>query len=78
MSDDTLRALEKLAVKAFGPAAEGLGPDVDFFDALGIDSLKALALLSEVELAFDIELPDYELQGVTTLAALAAKVDERR
>jgi acyl carrier protein len=41
-------------------------------------SMKALELLSEVELEFDVEIPDYELQDVKTFAQLAEKIEERR
>lgn len=58
------------------PRAE-LAPDDDFFKKLGIDSLQALALLSRIENHFHIELPDYELQGVTDFRTLAARIHAR-
>lgn len=58
------------------PRAE-LSPDDDFFKKLGIDSLQALALLSRIENHFHIELPDYELQGVTDFRTLAARIHAR-
>ncbi len=71
MTDDVLGTLQRLAARRFGPAAETLSPDADFYDALGIDSLQALDLLTQLEEAFGVEVPDYELQGVNTFAALA-------
>jgi acyl carrier protein len=64
-------------VARFGDAAARLGDHDDLFDGLGIDSLAALDLLSRVEEAFGIEVPDYEMKGVTTLAALAEVVARR-
>lgn len=58
------------------PLAE-LSPDDDFFKTLKIDSLQALALLSRIENHFHIELPDYELQGVTDFRTLAARIHAR-
>ena len=52
--------------------------DDDLFEVLGIDSLQALDLLTDLEEAFDVEIPDYELQGVNTLAGLAAVLEARR
>lgn len=78
MNDETLSTLITLAGKMFGVATDGFGADTDFYEALGIDSMKALELLSELEFEFGVEIPDYELQGVTTFGALAAIVDERR
>lgn len=68
---DVLTTLRTLAARRFGDTAATLSPDDDFFEALGIDSLQALDLLTELEEAFDVEVPDYELQGVSTFGALA-------
>ena len=78
MSDDTVQRLITLAAKKFGTSPETLTPKDDFFDALGIDSVQALELLSEIEIAFDVEIPDYALQGVKTFDGLALDIDERR
>ena len=51
--------------------------DDDFFEKLGINSLQALDLLTQLENHFSIELPDYELQGVTDFRTLAERVDSR-
>lgn len=78
MPSTSLDTLIQLACAHFDVANEGMGADTDFFEALGIDSLKALELLSELEMEFDVEIPDYELQGITTFGGLAALIDERR
>ncbi|MFT4625254.1 MAG: acyl carrier protein [Myxococcota bacterium] len=70
--------LKLLAVQRFGPAAAALTADDDLFDVLGIDSLQALDLLTDLEDAFDVEIPDYEVQGVNTLAGLAVLIERRR
>lgn len=74
----TVDTLQTLAAEFFSVDRDTLTANADLFDALGIDSLKALELMSEVEIAFDVEIPDYELQEVRTFAELAAKIDERR
>jgi acyl carrier protein len=56
---------------------DGLSAEQDLFDALGIDSVQALELLSEVERTFRVELPDYEMAEVRTFADLAARITER-
>jgi acyl carrier protein len=73
----TIDRLRELAVKRFGPRAAELAADADLFDALDIDSLQALDLLTDLEQAFRVEVPDYELQGVTTLAGLAEVLERR-
>lgn len=74
---DTQTKLIELAAKRFGRDPSGLRPDDDFFDALGIDSYKAMDLLTELEEQFDVEIPDYELQGVNTFAGLTEVIERR-
>ncbi len=77
MSDAILTKLQSLAVTRFGEAAGSLAPTDDLFETLGIDSLAALDLLTDLEEAFDLEIPDYELQGVNTLGGLADVIRSR-
>jgi acyl carrier protein len=74
---DTVSRLIELAAARFKVPAPSLAPDGDVFQSLGIDSVQVLELLSELELEFDVEIPDYELRGVKTFGELA-KVIERR
>lgn len=78
MSDEIPRKLRELATKRFGAKAAALSVDDDLFDVLGIDSLQALDLLTDLEEGFGIEIPDYELQGVTTLGGLERVIRSRR
>jgi acyl carrier protein len=76
MSETTVR-LMALAARRFRVAESALTADGDFFQSLGIDSIQALELLSELEMTFDVEIPDYELQGVTTFRGLSELIDAR-
>jgi acyl carrier protein len=67
----------QLAAENFKVPREQLAPADDFFKKLGIDSLQALGLLTRIENHFHIELPDYELQGVTDFRTLAARIHAR-
>ena len=77
MSADILHRLAHLATQRFGPRASDLAADADMFEVLGIDSLQAMDLLTDLEEEFDVEIPDYELQGVNTLGGLAVLIAER-
>lgn len=44
---------------------------------LGIDSLQTLQMLSRLENHFGVELPDYEVQGVTDFKSLAERIQSR-
>ncbi len=76
-TDKTLHEILSLAAAHFKVPREKLSPDGDFFKALGIDSLQALDLLTRLEQHFRIELPDYELQGVSDFRTLAERIQAR-
>jgi acyl carrier protein len=76
-SDQTLEDILNLAATHFKVPREKLTPDEDFFKTLGIDSLQALDLLTRLEQHFRIELPDYELQGVSDFRTLADRIQAR-
>ncbi len=79
MTDDhkTLEEILGLAAAQFKVPRERLNPDDDFFKTLGIDSLQALDLLTRLEHHFKVELPDYELQGVSDFRTLASRIQSR-
>jgi acyl carrier protein len=76
-TDQTLDEVLGLAAAHFKVPREKLAPDDDFFKTLGIDSLQALDLLTRLENHFRIELPDYELQGVSDFRTLASRIQAR-
>jgi len=67
----------QLASRHFRVPRENLSAEDDFFQKLGIDSLQALDLLTRLENHFHIELPDYELQGVSDFRRLAERIRVR-
>ncbi len=75
--EQTLDEILNLAAKHFKVGRDKLTPDDDFFKALGIDSLQALDLLTRLENHFHVELPDYELQGVSDFRTLAGRIQAR-
>jgi acyl carrier protein len=76
-TDRTLDQILNLAAVHFKVPREKLTPDDDFFKTLGIDSLQALDLLTRLEHHFNVELPDYELQGVSDFRTLAGRIQAR-
>jgi acyl carrier protein len=76
-ADQTLDEILNLAAAHFKVPRETLSPDDDFFKTLGIDSLQTLDLLTKLEHHFRVELPDYELQGVSDFRTLAARIQAR-
>jgi acyl carrier protein len=76
-TDQTLEEILSLAASHFKVPREKLSADDDFFKMLGIDSLQTLDLLTRLEHHFQIELPDYELQGVSDFRTLANRIQAR-
>jgi len=77
VQQSTLDEVLNLAATQFKIPREKLSPDDDFFKMLKIDSLQALSLLTRLEQHFHIELPDYEMQGVSDFRTLAERIQSR-
>ena len=75
---DVLDRMITLAAKKYSVDATTIKPTGDVFETLGIDSFQAAELMSELEMEFDVEIPDYELQGVKTFSGLAGVIEKRR
>lgn len=76
-NEKVIEEILTLAASHFKVSREELSPDDDFFKKLGIDSMQALELLTKLENHFRIELPDYEVQGVTDFRTLAERIQSR-
>ncbi|HEY7825921.1 MAG TPA: acyl carrier protein [Candidatus Acidoferrales bacterium] len=75
--ENTTEEILALAARHFQVPRDKLHAGDDFFKTLGINSLQALDLLTRLEQHFRIELPDYELQGVTDFRTLAERIQSR-
>jgi acyl carrier protein len=75
--EEILDEILALAARHFNVPREELTPDDDFFKKLGINSLQTLELLTRLENQFGVELPDYEIQGVSDFRTLAERIQAR-
>jgi acyl carrier protein len=75
--EQTTAEVLQLVSTHFKVPAGSLAPEDDFFKKLGIDSLQALEMLTRLENHFGIELPDYEVQGVSDFRTLASRIQSR-
>ena len=75
--EQTTDELLGLAAQYFTIPREELTPSDDFYKKLKIDSLRALELITRLEHHFGVELPDYEVQGVTDFRTLASRIQSR-
>lgn len=56
---------------------KSIEPDHHLRDDLGLDSMAVIELLYKIEEAFDIQIPDQDLVGLSTVAAVAQYVEQR-
>jgi acyl carrier protein len=77
MTERIIDEILDLASTHFSVSRDALSADDDFFKTLGIDSLQALELLTRLENHFKVELPDYEVAGVTDFRTLADRIQAR-
>jgi len=75
--DDVAGEILDVVARHFAIERATLGPGDDLFETLDINSLQVLELLTRLEQHFSIELPDYELQGVSDARALAERISRR-
>lgn len=75
--EETTEEILTLAARHFGVERGSLSATDDFFKKLGINSLQALDLLTRLENHFRVELPDYEVQGVSDFHTLAERIQSR-
>jgi acyl carrier protein len=74
---ETTNEVLDLAASHFHVPRANLAPGDDFYKKLEIDSLQALELLTRLENHFGVELPDYEVQGVSDFETLATRIQAR-
>jgi acyl carrier protein len=67
MADDTFETFKKCAVEVLQVSPEQIKLEAKFGDDLDADSLDLVELVMALEEAFDIEVPEEELEGITTV-----------
>jgi acyl carrier protein len=78
-------SLEEIFEKVRGIVAEQLSvdaaevkPESNFQNDLGADSLDTVELVMALEEAFDIEIPDEDAEGITTVGAAVQYIQEKQ
>ena len=52
-------------------------PDHHLRDDLGLDSMAVIELLYKIEETFDLQIPDQDLVGLSTVSAVSTYVEQR-
>ena len=61
-------------IRPMVPNAKELSPEMELVDNLGLDSMKVMNLLQEIEDQFDVSIPLNVLPDVRTVGDLAQKI----
>ena len=67
MADDTFETFKKCAVEVLQVSPEQVTMEAKFGDDLDADSLDLVELVMALEEAFDVEVPEEELEGIQTV-----------
>ena len=70
----SLEKIIEIIVKAGGCKPEDVKPEADL-TALGIDSLKAITVLYDIEEAYDIEIPNEIIPSIVTVKDIQDKLE---
>lgn len=68
---DVVTALKEVLVDKLQVEADTVTEDANLFDDLGLDSIDLMTVVMAIEERFDIEVPDDELEDVTTIGQAA-------
>lgn len=68
---DVVTALKEVLVDKLQVEADTVTEDANLFDDLGLDSIDLMTVVMAIEERFDIEVPDEELEDVTTIGQAA-------
>lgn len=66
MAENILQQIKSILTNSLGIDVEKVNMETTFND-LGMDSLDAMALLNELEMAYDIRLPNEEILKIRTI-----------
>ena len=67
MADDKFETFKKCAVEVLQVTPEQVTMEAKFGEDLDADSLDLVELVMALEEAFDVEVPEEELEGITTV-----------
>ena len=61
--------IKNIIIDKLGVEESRIVPEASFLDDLGADSLDVVELIMELEEEFDLEIPDEDAEGITTVGS---------
>ena len=69
--------VRKIIINQLDISEEEVTPEASFTDDLGADSLDLVELVMAMEEKFDIDIPDEDAEGITTVQIAINYIDEQ-
>ncbi len=77
MSETVTERIRKLVCDQLGVDPSELRPDATLLDDLGADSLDVVEMVMALEDAFDLEIPDEDVEDIRTLGDVEGYLSKR-
>ena len=77
MADDTFATFRDCTVEVLQVSPDQVTMDASFSDDLDADSLDLVELIMALEEAFDIEVPEEDLEGISTVGQAFKMVESK-
>jgi len=74
---DITEKIKDIIVDKLGINREDIKPESSFTNDLGADSLDTVELMMEVEKEFDVNVPDAEMEKVTTVGEMTEIIEKK-
>lgn len=65
--EDLEKQIKDIIAKVIEIGPEEIGPDADFINDLGVDSLKAIEITGAIEKAFKVVVPEEKIRDIRSL-----------
>lgn len=73
----SMERVKEIIVDTLNLEAEKLTPDADLIKDLDVDSIDVVELVMALEEEYGIEIPDEDVENLTTLGKISAYIDQK-
>ena len=74
---NTADKIKEAIIDKLGVEESQIVPEASFIDDLGADSLDTVELIMALEEEFDLEIPDDDAEGLTTVKAVIDYIEDK-
>ena len=73
----SMERVKEIIVDTLNLEAEKLTPEADLIKDLDVDSIDVVELVMALEEEYEIEIPDEDVENLTTLGKISAYIDQK-